>query len=149
VRRIASTDGFTLAEMLVVLALIALLAGASFPLVNRSRDLKREAQLIAAMLKSARLHAISGNVEATFEADMQKKAIVASGASEQLELSATTKVTMTTAREEVEFNRGIIRFFPDGTSTGGKLTLMNEHGAIAIEVHWLTGRIHLDAIRPE
>lgn len=148
-RRNASTAGFTLAEMLVVLTLIALLASISLPLFNRSRPVKSEAQLIAAMLKSARLHAISSNVEATFEANMQKKTIVASGANEQLELSASTKLTMTTAREEAEFDRGIIRFFPDGTSTGGKLTLVDEHGGIAIQVHWLTGRIQLDATRPE
>jgi general secretion pathway protein H len=144
VRRIASAEGFTLAEMLVVLALFALMVSVSLPLVSRSSHIRREAQLIAAMLKSARLHAISRNVETTFEADMPNKKLAASGVNEPLKLAANTKLTMTTAREEAESERGRIRFFPDGTSTGGNLILMDGHHRIAIKVHWLTGRIELN-----
>lgn len=135
--------------MLAVLTLIALIASVSLPLVGGSKDIKKEAQLIAAMLKSARLHAISGNVEATFEADVQNKRMAASGVNEPLELSAHTKFTMTTAREEVESERGRIRFFPDGSSTGGELTLMDDRRGVAVKVHWLTGRIDLYDVSPK
>jgi general secretion pathway protein H len=48
---------------------------------------------------------------------------------------------MLTARQEVQNERGYIRFFPDGSSTGGSITLRQGKREIAVQVQWLSGRI--------
>jgi general secretion pathway protein H len=42
---------------------------------------------------------------------------------------------------------GIIRFAPDGSASGGKLTLHGESGAVQVSVAWLTGRVTTQALR--
>jgi general secretion pathway protein H len=38
-----------------------------------------------------------------------------------------------------------IRFFADGSSTGGRITLEREHAAWKIDINWLTGQIELES----
>ena len=45
--------------------------------------------------------------------------------------------------------RGAIRFFPDGSSTGGRITLSTDRLAYLVDVDWLTGKIHLLEADPE
>ena len=49
----------------------------------------------------------------------------------------------TAQRELVGAKRGGIRFFPDGTSTGGRVTLRREGLRTEVGVEWLTGRIRV------
>ena len=39
---------------------------------------------------------------------------------------------------------GAIRFFPDGSSTGGEIMLAGAAGTFFVRVDWLTGRIRID-----
>ncbi len=51
-------------------------------------------------------------------------------------------VTLTTARSELTGeNAGGIRFYPDGASTGGSVTLSVDQREWHITVGWLTGEI--------
>lgn len=47
--------------------------------------------------------------------------------------------------ELIDERRGTIRFFPDGSSTGGRLILSYRGHGYQIGVSWLTGRIALAA----
>ena len=42
-----------------------------------------------------------------------------------------------------EQDTGAIRFFPDGSSTGGRVTLMVGERSYAVDVDWLTGRVRV------
>jgi general secretion pathway protein H len=140
----ASVEGYTMAEMLVVLALLALVASLSFPTGMRSRTsqgLENQAMTIAAMLKAARMAAITRNTEASFDADLVRRNLSATGLSEHIQLGKNVGLSMLTARKEVQSGTGTIRFFPDGTSTGGTLKLEQGKRRIDINVDWLTGRI--------
>jgi general secretion pathway protein H len=55
-----------------------------------------------------------------------------------MDLDLTAKV----AGEASADGAARILFFPDGTSTGGRLTLSNATAGRTIVVHWLTGTIH-------
>ena len=47
-----------------------------------------------------------------------------------------------TARsEQLSEKGGAIRFFPDGSSTGGRITLSIDSMRYLVNVDWLTGRV--------
>ena len=47
-----------------------------------------------------------------------------------------------TARSELESDTvGRVRFFPDGSSTGGRITLSLAERRYMVDVDWLTGRV--------
>ncbi|HYC15532.1 MAG TPA: GspH/FimT family pseudopilin, partial [Stellaceae bacterium] len=50
---------------------------------------------------------------------------------------------LTAAGERIAEAAAGIRFFPDGSSTGGRVTLARDGRKIEIAVDWLTGRIAL------
>jgi general secretion pathway protein H len=135
--------GYTLLEMLAVLALLALVATLSFPAGKSAsrQNLESQALQISAKLKAARVLAISRNTEVTLDVDLARRRITISGGDQPLELSDDIALTMLTARNEVQRGQGAIRFFPDGTSTGGSLSLRRGHRAAVVAVNWLTGKI--------
>ena len=58
------------------------------------------------------------------------------------ELPADVDVIFRTAKEElVSESASRIRFFADGSSTGGRVTLARDGAAYHISVDWLTGRV--------
>jgi general secretion pathway protein H len=36
-----------------------------------------------------------------------------------------------------------VRFFPEGTATGGRIVLRNQRAAWQVDVQWLTGEVSL------
>ena len=50
---------------------------------------------------------------------------------------------MAAASEQIDDSQGRVRFFPDGTSTGGRLTLTQNERKYYVVVDWLTGRVEL------
>ena len=53
-------------------------------------------------------------------------------------------LTLLTARSQVESeDRGSIRFFPDGSSSGGRVTVANDRLAFVVDVDWFTGKVRL------
>jgi general secretion pathway protein H len=52
------------------------------------------------------------------------------------------KMTLFSAvTDELPSNMGEIRFFPDGSSTGGEVTLASSKALRYVQVDWLTGRV--------
>jgi general secretion pathway protein H len=137
-------QGYTLLEMIVVLALIGLILSATLPLSLRgtqSRRLDEQAKLITTILKTARMEAVLKNMERAVETDFRKNLVRIKDGREQLVLDSTLTVKMLTARNEVKGDRGAIRFFPNGSSTGGALILQRGARSVEIRVDWLTGKI--------
>jgi general secretion pathway protein H len=51
-------------------------------------------------------------------------------------------ISLVTARSELDTDRvGKIRFFPDGTSTGGRITLARGERKYGVDINWLTGQV--------
>ncbi len=143
----ARKDGFTLLELLVVLAIVALMMAIAVPRFAGAlpgAELDSGARKLAAGLREARSLAVSINraVPFTLSGGANRYAIGRGGESKQLpENLAITLVTG--SREITGANQGSIRFFPDGSSTGGRIELAGTGGNRSIEVDWLTGRIRL------
>ena len=139
--------GYTLLEMLAVMGMLALILSlslATHPLrIQRSLDsLSVE---IAAVLKSAAIRAVSQNAEVTLVVDPATRSISTSSSDEGVRLGENIELVMVTARSEVMEGRGRIRFYPDGTTTGGTVQLRRGSRSISVHVNWLTGQIRREA----
>lgn len=137
--------GFTLLELLVVLAIIGLLA-ASIPgfLIrdNKALDLERVTRRIAEGLQSTQSAAIAGNRDKLFGIDVEQRQFLAADARAPVQLPDEVNLHFITARQEqIGQTAGQIRFYPDGSSTGGRITLGLDGLVSVIEVDWLTGQV--------
>jgi general secretion pathway protein H len=99
---------------------------------------------IAAGLREARSQAITQNREVTFTLDVASRRYRI-GTSPASSLPAVINLVLDTVREEqLDAMSGSIRFFPDGSSTGGRIVLEHGRGREEIAVDWLTGRVAMD-----
>ena len=143
-----SARGFTLVEILVVLAIgaaiyIALL---QLPFGKASAgDLKAAARSIASGLRAAQSTAMATRRDALLTLDMESREYVASGESSVHHLPSNIDLKLYTAQTEVTSeHRGSIRFYPDGSSTGGRVTVSSGERQYLVDVDWLTGRVAIN-----
>ncbi|MGY3449867.1 GspH/FimT family pseudopilin [Bradyrhizobium sp. USDA 4353] len=143
-----TSAGFTLVEMLAVLVILALAATAAMPLLSRGAgtvSLDAATSEIASALRATRAAAIvqnrmmTLNVDVdrrTFGSDVVKPRSFAPGIQAKLTYAAATR---SGAAE------GGFRFFPDGSSTGGDLSLELGGRQVRLCVEWLTGTVRTAA----
>ncbi|SRR5579885_1344344 len=142
-------SGFTLLEMLIVLVILASVATFALPNLSRTQTkarLQSAALELAAGLRKARGIAIGSGHTASFELDTATGAFRSGNAGPVLRLpQGIGALLITTTDEERSATEGSIRFFPDGSSTGGGVRLHSEDLQIDILVDWLTGRVAIHA----
>jgi general secretion pathway protein H len=139
--------GFTLLEMVCVLAIIALLAAVLLPFIphetSRSR-LQAYALQIAALLKIDRNAAIRRQTSVATLVDAEARAI-RSGTSRAVVVIPDDvrfdALLPETCRRQAALST--ISFFANGTSCGGAIALTRFDVGYEIRVNWLTGRIEV------
>lgn len=147
-RRLGSRRGFTLVEMLAVLAVLALVAAVSTPLLRPPSDnlvLQRAAREMAAALRTTRARAILRNEETEFAIDVARNIYSAPGVSEtRLPPGAALSVVVAKLErwtaEAARDARQAVRFYSDGTSSGAEIELKLRRASAAVKVNWLTGQ---------
>ena len=136
--------GFTLIELLVVLVIMGLmmaLAPAAFERVLPGLAHKSAARDVAASLRQARGRAIRGNREVAVIVDVDRRTLSTDGGAPK-RLDDDLAVSLVTGRSELLADgTGRIRFFPDGTSTGGRITLAGNGREYHVLIDWLTGGV--------
>jgi len=139
--------GFTLLELLVVLALAGLLLTLAPPLITGLMpgvETKGAARQLVAALRHSRSHAITSAEDALLLMDLQEKQYRVSGRERVYTLPEAATVEMVTASSERQGERlAAIRFFPDGSSTGGRITLRYATDVYRVDVDWFTGRVRI------
>ncbi len=142
-----ATRGFTLIELLAVLfigALVyALLLGV--PLRGTSTaDLKSSARTLASGLRQAQSTAMATRRDATLTLDLESREFAVTGAEGMRALPKDLELKLYTAQTEaVSERKGAIRFYPDGSSTGGRITVAAGERKYEVDVDWLTGRVSI------
>jgi general secretion pathway protein H len=135
--------GFTLIEMLAVIVLIAIAATvAAVSLHGRSRgELQAVAQRVAAGLRDTRTRAMATGKPQWFSVDLRAHAYTVPGRDPRGFPAAATVHVESAA--EAGGQRGIARigFFPDGSSSGGNVTLSEARRSARVDVDWLTGAV--------
>lgn len=146
-RSLTDSSGFTLLELTVVLFLLGLVYALSGPMLDAGAtglQMKSAARQIAAGMRKARSTAAAEHRESTVTLDVEKREFTVSGDSKTYRLPAQLNITLFTAQSEMlQEKTGSIRFYPDGSSTGGRVTISAGESKLAIDVDWLTGRVRL------
>ena len=141
----AAQAGFTLIELLVVTVIMVMAYSLAGPLVSSgvsSTELKASARQLAAGLRKARSDAVTHRRETALVVDVEARRFQLSGDPRLYRLPKDVEVKLFTAQSElVNSNTGAIRFFPDGGSTGGRITVAAKQRQFAVDVNWLTGQV--------
>lgn len=146
--RRAPQSGFTLLEVVVVLVIAAvmytLILGMPFRGASVA-DLKVAARTLASGLRQAQTLAMVTRRDAVLTLDVEAREYVLAGESEARSLPRDIELKLFTAQSEIaSANRGAIRFYPDGSSTGGRITVAAGERKYRVDVDWLTGRVSID-----
>lgn len=131
--------GFTLLELLVVLAIMVLLAGAwpfAAPRLFPTQQLRNESQKLIASLRSARMTARLSGAAQTMELLQGGHGYQAGSESHALPMGVLARIRTVAAAQGVTF-------FSDGSSTGGIVDLSLPNRTLSIEIGKITGRAEL------
>jgi general secretion pathway protein H len=142
-----SERGFTLLEMVGVLALIAMMAAVLLPLIprhtSRSR-LQAYALQTAALLKADRNTAIRRGVDVATLVDATGRSIRSGATADMVQIPDDVRfealLPQTCNRRQA---LSTISFFASGMSCGGAIALTRLDAGYEIRVNWLTGRIEI------
>ena len=142
---VRTASGFTLIEMLVVLTLIGLLVAVVIPIFGNgvsTTELKSDARAVAAGLRQARGQAIAQHGEALLMLDLGAHSFTVPPDPRVHKLAQQLELKLFTAQSDlVSDNVGAIRFFADGGSNGGRITLASGERKFNVDIDWLTGRV--------
>ncbi|MEZ6000425.1 GspH/FimT family protein [Hyphomonas sp.] len=96
------------------------------------------------MLRKARNNAIRTGRDTVVTFDLDQNMAAFGNEEDSLAWSDAVKITAVIAESErVDSNRGNIRFFGNGGSTGGKLHLRTSKLAYDVSVDWLLGTVEV------
>jgi general secretion pathway protein H len=141
----AKIRGVTLLELLLVLLLLGLAYGLTGPMLAQGSiglDMKTAARQLAAGLRKARSTAATERREAVLVLDVKERFFAVTGDSKRYRLPGALDYSLFTAEsEQVRAQTGMIRFYPDGSSTGGRITMTSGGHKIMVDIDWLTGRV--------
>ena len=141
-------QGFTLIELLIVIVVIAMTAAVVAPNIgsgNQTATLNGAARELASGLRFARGHALSHRKEVILLLDLDDNTYKITDKNKLYKLSKEIEVTLEIAQSQmIDEKQGGFRFFPDGSSTGGRITLELAENKRQLDVNWLTGQVEID-----
>ena len=141
-----ASSGVTLLELLIVLSIMAILAALVLPLFGgtgvSTGELKGAARQVAAGLRVARSEALATRQETRVVLDLEQRTFRIDRDAHVHILPRMIEVKLFTAQSDLVNERvGTVRFFADGGSNGGRVTLASGARKYDIDIDWLTGRV--------
>jgi general secretion pathway protein H len=140
-------SGFTLLEIIVVLVIGALMYALILGVPFRGgsvADLKYAARMLASGLRQAQTTAMVTRRDAVLTLDMEARQYLVAGDAQARSLPRGIEMKLFTAQSEItNESKGAIRFYPDGSSTGGRITVLSGERKYLVDVDWLTGRVSI------
>jgi len=138
------SGGVTLLELLIVLVIIAFVTAISIPIVNgvSNAEMRSAARQLASGLRLARSEAVSQRRETFLVIDLAGRRFKVDRDAKEYALPRNVELKLFTAQKDlVDDKVGSIRFYPDGGSNGGRITLGAGDRRYEVDVDWLTGRV--------
>jgi general secretion pathway protein H len=145
--RVKPQRGFTLIELIAVIVLLAIATAVvtvSFSKSLQSAKVRAASRDLVAALRYTRGQAIVKGRQEVLLLNLDDNSYQAPG-KPSVKLPKDMELRLTTAeQEQTGANSGGIRFFADGSSTGGNIAVLQGRREWRINVAWLTGDIALD-----
>jgi general secretion pathway protein H len=139
--------GFTLIEVVCVLAIVGLLAALVLPAIPRGTSQQRLAGYaveVAALLKGDRSAAIRNRAQVATSLDAVRRIVISGATASIVELPAdVTFEALLAKRCRDRLVGATIDFFPSGASCGGVIALARQGVGYQIRVNWLTGGVEV------
>jgi general secretion pathway protein H len=136
--------GFTLIEVIVVMVMIAVLAGlvaTSMTDSLRKAKIRAVSKNLVSAMRYTRGQAVVKHEQKTITFNVEDKTYQAPR-KKVVHIPDEIEINVYTADSEVaDETKGSIRFFSDGSSTGGWVKLTHKNKIWKINVNWLTGEI--------
>ena len=143
--RVRRAAGVTLLELLIVLMIIAFVTAIVVPTLGggvSTADLKSATREVASGLRYARDQAIAKRTESLLVIDLDARTFSLPPDAHLHKLPEKLDLKLFTAQRDLVSEKvGAIRFFPDGGSNGGRITLAAGERKFDVDVDWLTGRV--------
>lgn len=142
--RVQRDAGFSLAEMLVVFAVLGLvtgLAGLALEPARRNRQLAGAVLSLTKLAAMARDGAIRSGVSHHLIFGPSERTVLIPELGRQMRLPGEVTLALTTAVEIAASDQPSILFLPDGTGSGGRVTVTLGERSQTVHVSWLTGAI--------
>jgi general secretion pathway protein H len=136
--------GVTLLELIIVISLMAIAAAVVVPMISgpSNAELKSAARELASGLRLAREQAIAQRTESLLVIDIESHAFMVPPDTRVHRLPDKIGIKLFTAQRDLVSDKvGAIRFYPDGGSEGGRVTLAAGERKYDVDVDWLTGRV--------
>jgi general secretion pathway protein H len=144
-QKIKTANGFTLLEIMVVMVIAGLMIALVPPLFSGAvsgTKLKGSARDLAIVLRETRSKAIINNTEQLVYLDLKDPRYqVGNGKHQALPENVDMAVQVITGAYVEEEAKHVVRFFPDGSSSGELITLSGGNRAYHLQLNWLTGSI--------
>ena len=139
--------GFTLIEVVCVLAIIGLLAALVLPAIPRGTSQERLAGYaveVAALLKGDRNAAIRNRAQVATSLDPARRIVISGATASIVELPIdVTFEALLSKRCGDRLVGATIEFFPSGASCGGVIAIARQGVGYQIRVNWLTGGVEV------
>ena len=135
--------GFTMVELLVAIVIVGLVMAVSVPSSIRfyeSIQYRQSVRDVLSLLGTARQRAVDRGRLQDVAFDPQTRKISLGKKVQQLPENFALSVT--TASEVNRQGVGVIRFYPEGGSSGGDVTIESQRGrGVKLSVDWLMGSV--------
>ncbi len=137
--------GFTLIELTVVLIIMVTGFGViatSISSGNKSAQLKAVTRDLGSAFRYARGQALISRKEVAVAIDLSKNTYKITSRDKVFHFSSEIDVTLVIAQDEFKDDEiGQIRFYADGSSSGGRVTMEWGNLKRIIDINWLTGKV--------
>lgn len=144
---VKSIRGFTLLELIIVLLVSVLgfaVVGGNISSGNQSTRLQAAARDIASALRYAHGQALMSRQPVSVTVNLDDNSYSIGNRGKTYRLDRQIAVSVTVAEEEfTEGRQASIRFFGDGSSTGGRIILEWGKQLRRIDVNWITGAVEI------
>ncbi|MHB8920970.1 MAG: prepilin-type N-terminal cleavage/methylation domain-containing protein [Halothiobacillus sp.] len=137
--------GFTLVELLVAFAIMGFamaLVPMAYSKLNQAIEYRASIRDFITQVADARLKAMTIGRSAAVRVNLSNKTYGIDGQLNQ-KWPASYEIQATVADQEIQAGKiASIRFYPDGSSTGGSITVLRAPGVgVRFRIDWLTGRM--------
>jgi general secretion pathway protein H len=137
--------GVSLLELMIVLMIMAIVAALVVPMLGggvSNTELRSAARQLASGLRLARSEAVSQRRETFLLLDVAGRRFRVDRNPQEHALPRDVELKLFTAQKDlVDEKTGSIRFYPDGGSNGGRITVGSGERKYEVDVDWLTGRV--------